>query len=55
MLVGQVQDALRGAEPIQGVVFQQPADQRLQAGPISAAFFRHHAGVRIWNAIFSGG
>ena len=26
-----------------------------QAGPIPAAVFRHHAGVRIWNAIFSGG
>ena len=29
VLVGQVQHALRGAQPVQGVVFQQPADQRL--------------------------
>jgi hypothetical protein len=29
MLVGQVQHALSGAQAIQGVVFQQPADQRL--------------------------
>jgi hypothetical protein len=26
-----------------------------QAGPTSAAFLRHHDGVRMWNAIFSGG
>ena len=29
VLVGQVQHALRGAEPVERVVFQQPADQRL--------------------------
>jgi len=29
VLVCQVQDALRGAEPVEGIVFEQPADQRL--------------------------
>jgi len=26
-----------------------------QAGPISVAVLRHQVGVRMWNAIFSGG
>ena len=55
VLVGQVQHALGGAQPVERVVFQQPGDQRGAGRADLRGLLRHHDGVRIWNAIFSGG
>ena len=54
--VGQADDALGGAEPVERVVGEQLTDHVLAGrARCPAACLRHHCGVRMWKAIFSGG
>ena len=55
VLVGQAEHALGGAQPEQGVDLQQLVDDRGAGGADLGGAVRHQVGVRIWNAIFSGG
>jgi hypothetical protein len=53
--VGKAEHALGGTQTEQRVDSSRAATSREQAGPIPAARSRHHVGVRIRKAIFSGG
>ena len=56
VLVGQADHALGGAQPVERVLGQQLADDLLaRRADARRPGVRHQAGVRMWNAIFSGG
>ena len=55
VLVGQADDALGGAEPVKALSASSSPIRYSHDGPMPAACLRHHCGVRMWKAIFSGG
>ena len=55
MPVSQADHALGGAQPAERVLGEQSPMTCSHASPMPAAWRRHQAGVRMWNAIFSGG
>ena len=55
VLVGQARTPWAARSRYRALSSSSPPISAVQAGPISAALFRHQDGVRIWNAIFSGG